>query len=305
MKKIILYILFIISLAYIGCDKPGPTELIDDPTDSDLIEVQIIGKDLENEEYYSSGYDTSGVTEDLLRYTSIISVSGIKLTRGAITDRISSAQAIIFDKSKPFKTPNGVTIGYNTIVPGIIKFDDAIARISNFRIRYRESGNLIDTVLGKKYELFNLNGRLIYDPFNYPYASSINFSYNPFFGGQNSSFNILTPQEVTGSLKVLRQNNQNDFNVEVSWNSAFVDSFSIIIGGVRTLNQKVFPFYKIKTKDDGKLIISSSLLKNIPRDRFDKITITLVRKYDKLTSLQNSDLYVVSQSIHTIIVDIP
>lgn len=305
MKKIILYILLIVTLAYVGCDNPGPTELIDDSIDSDQIEVQIIGKDLENEEYYSSGYDTSGVTEDLLKYSSIISVSGIKLTRGAITDRISSAQAIIFDKSKPFKTPNGLTIGYNTIVPGIIKFDDEIARITNYRIRYRESGNLIDTVLGKKYELFNLNNRLIYDPFIYPYNSSINFSYNPFIGGQNSNFNILTPQEITGSLKVLRQNNQNDFKLEVNWNSAFVDSFSIIIGGVRTLNQKVFPFYKIRTRDDGKLIIPASLLKNIPRDRFDKITITLLRKYDKVTSLHNSDLYVVSQSIHTIIIDIP
>lgn len=303
MKKLFLYITVLGAFIYYGCDTPGPTELVDNPNESDNLEVEIIGKDLENE-YYSNGFDTTGVTEVVQNYASIISVSGIKLTRDGRTDNISTALTFLFDRTKPFRSPQGNIIGYNTIVPGIIKFNDVTARLTNYRVRYREAGVLIDTVLGKKYELFNINGRAFNDPFIFPYNSTISFSYNPFIG-PSSGFDIITPKEITGNVKLVRLPNQNKIRAELTWQGENVNNFSIILGGVRNSNQQVFPFFRIKTNDDGSLVIPNSILKNIPRDRFNKISITFIRKYDKLTQIQNTELYVSSQSIHTIIVEIP
>jgi hypothetical protein len=303
MKNYFLYILILMILVYSGCDTPGPTELITDPIDADILEVEIIGKELDNE-FYSNGFDTSGVTEDIRTYASIVSVSGIKLTRDGRTDKISFAQTLLFDKSKPFKSPMGVILGYNTITPGIIKFNDIQARLANYRVRYREAGVLIDTVLGKKYELFNINGRALNDPFIFPYNSSVSFLFDPFFG-QPSGFEITTPKEITGNVKLLSLDLQNKFRAELNWDGEHVNNFSIIVGGVRNSNQQVFPFFRIKTGDDGSLIIPYSILKNIPRDRFNKISITFVRKYENFMHVNNSELYVSSQSIHTIIAEIP
>ena len=300
MKKYFLYITVLLAFIYSGCDKPGPTELV---ADEETYDVEILGKDI-NDEFYSNGYDTSGVIEDRKNFASIVSVSGIKLTKDNTTINISTAQTIIFDKTKPFRSQRGVLLGYKTITPGIIRFNNVQTRLTNFRIRYREAGNLIDTVLGKKYELFNLNG-IAGDPFTYPYNSSINFSYNEFLGGQHSDFDILTPGEVTGAVRIVKTIEQNKFHAELNWNGEMSNDFSIIIGGIRNSNQQNFPFYRVKTKDDGSFIIPFSLLKNIPKDRFSKITISFIRKYDKLAQVQNTDLYASSQSIHTIIVELP
>ena len=303
MKKLFLYIMFLSAIIYNGCDKPGPTELVDDPNESDNLEVEIIGKDLDNE-YYSNGFDTTGVTEVVQNYASIISVCGIKLTRDGRTDNFSSALTFLFDRTKPLRSPQGNIIGYHTIVPGIIKFDEVTSRLTNYRVRYREAGVLIDSVLGKKYELFNINGSAFIDPFIFSYNSTISFLYNPFVG-PSSGFDIITPKEITGNVSLVRSSNQNKIHAELTWQGENVNNFSIILGGVRNSNQQVFPFFRIKTKDDGSLVIPNSILKNIPRDKFNKISITFIRKYDKLTQIQNTELYVSSQSIHTIIIELP
>ena len=299
MKKYFLYITVLIAFIYSGCDKPGPTELV---ADEETYDVEILGKDI-NDEFYSNGYDSSGVIEDRTNFASIISVSGIKLTKNNTTINISSAQAIIFDKTKPLRSPRGVLLGYKTIIPGTIRFNNIKAKEKDYRVRFRENGLLIDTVLGPKYVLFHIQG-LLGDLFTYPYNSSINFSYAD-SGGQHSNFDIPTPDEVTGAVRIVKTNEQNKFRAELNWNGEMSNNFSIIIGGIRNSNQQNFPFYRVRTKDDGSFIIPFSLLKNIPRDRFSKITISFIRKYDKLERVQNTDIYVSSQSIHTIIVELP
>lgn len=300
MKKYLLYIIVILPFLFNACNKPGPTQLA---ADEEVFDVEILGKDV-NDEFYSNGYDSSGVIEDRTNFASIISVSGIKLTNNNFTSNISSAQTLIFDKTKPFRSPKNVLLGFRTIIPGIIKFDNIQARLANYRVRFRESGNLIDTVLGKKYELFHIQG-FPSDPFIYNYNSSINFSFNPFFGGQVSNFDIITPKEIFGSVKIVQSNETNKYRAELKWNGEISGNFSIIIGGTRNSNQQNFPFYRIKTMDDGNFIIPSSLLQNIPRDRFSKFTISFVRKFEKLARVQDTDVFVSSQSIHTIILDVP
>jgi hypothetical protein len=297
MKKYFLYISIIITAYFYGCDKPGPTELIDDET----FDVEILGKDLDNE-YYSNGYDTSGVTENVNQYGSIISVSGLKITNNNSTTYFSSAQTYLFDKTKPFYSPNNILLGYKTITPAVIRFDNVIARLTEYRIRYQQNGILIDTVLGNKYELYNRHGRFLWDPFTFNYSSQVNFSYNPILFGASVSFDIATPPEVTGSVGFIVENT-GKIKADLNWNGESVNKFYVIIGGVKVSNQQIFPILKIKTKDDGSLTIPSNLLKSIPVNRFNKLAITFVRRYDKLVTINDNDVYVTSQSIHTVIVD--
>jgi hypothetical protein len=300
MKKYLLYLTIFAALLIVRCDKPGPTELVSDET----FEVEVLGKDLENE-FYSNGYDTSGVPSDYLEYSSYVAVSGIKKSYRGKTDRISSAQAFIFDKSRPFYSASNILIGYYTIIPGIISFNDTPARITNYRIKFRENGLVIDTVLGKKYELFNLNNRPLLDNFNFQYNSAIQMTYKEFLSTTTSSIDIITPRELTGNIKIIRNENSNNFDLEVRWDGDLSSNFYLIVGGIRISGEQPFPFYKIKTNDDGVIVIPASLLKNIPRDKFNRIAVTLVRKYQKFADVKNGNLFIVSQSIHTIIADLP
>lgn len=302
MKKYFIYIFISLSIFYWGCDKPAPTELIDDTNSSDSFEVEIIAKEVDNE-YYSNGFDTLGVTEDIRDYNSFVSVSGIKLTRNGRTENISVAQTILSDRTKPVYSSSGTLIGYQTITPGIIKFNSENAHFTNYRIKYRENGELIDTLLGKKYELYNYSGRFFGDNFTFPYNSFITFLFTPLVG-QETALNITTPKEITGQVKLNKLSDQS-FNAELTWNAGFANNFYVIIGGVFSNTQRAFPFYRLKTADDGSLNIPASLLENIPRDKFNKISISFTRKYAGYNQTQLSNLYVSSQSIHTIILDLP
>ncbi len=126
MKKILTYLLISISaLILFSCDKPAPTQLIDD-TNNEL-EVELLNKDLDNP--YSSGTDTSGITQDLTGITNLISVSGIKITTENRTSEFSLAQAMFFDKIKPIQYSDGRILAYETTTPGIIKFNGLEARL--------------------------------------------------------------------------------------------------------------------------------------------------------------------------------
>ena len=64
MKSLVKYFVIIATgLILFSCDKPAPTELVDDST-KDISEYEVLSKDI-NDEYYSNGGDTTGVTQDL------------------------------------------------------------------------------------------------------------------------------------------------------------------------------------------------------------------------------------------------
>ncbi|RKY97349.1 MAG: hypothetical protein DRQ13_04785, partial [Ignavibacteriae bacterium] len=106
MKNLLTTTALFIALLFIsGCDKPAPTELFDDSSED---EYEVLTKNLDDQ-YYNSGIDTSGLDQDLRGLTNIISVSGIKITSNNNTDRLSLAQAIFFDRSKPIYYSDGTT----------------------------------------------------------------------------------------------------------------------------------------------------------------------------------------------------
>ena len=94
MKKLITYLfIFFLAILFFACDKPAPTELVDD-SQEEFAEYEILGKDF-NDEFYSNGFDTTGVTQDLNRLPNLISLSGIKVTEAnGNKDEFSFAQSI-------------------------------------------------------------------------------------------------------------------------------------------------------------------------------------------------------------------
>lgn len=303
MKNILTYLVLLLTgLILFSCDKPAPTELVDDLSND--FEVEFLTKDL-NDNYITSGTDTSGITQDLTGITNLISVSGIKFTRKTRTDYISLAQTMFFDKSKPVKYSNGRILAYETIIPGIIKFNGLEARIVPYEIRFRDMGIPKVAVLGEKYVLYNI-WQGIPDQFFYNYNSHIGFEFQPNTGqGNHINFNIQTPPEITG--KVILDGSRKNRNIEaiLVWNGEGHKRISVIVGVIKQGQINSIPIYKIRTRDDGRLRIPKRFFSELPLGDLEKVVFTFVRSFENLHSSGNNELFVSSQSIHSIVIDIP
>ncbi len=303
MKNILTYLtLFSLVLILFGCDKPAPTELIDNVADE--FEIEILTKDL-NENYVTGGTDTSGITQDLTGITNLISVSGIKLTRGNKTNHFSLAQAMFFDKSKPVKYSNGNILAYQTITPGTIKFNGLEARLEPFKVNYRDMGIPKVAVLGEKYVLFNLFWG-IPDSFYYNYNSAINFEFLPEIGqGNNMSFQIPTPHEIIGNIIISGTKTDKNIEALLQWNGKGYRRVTIVVGVVKEESNSSIPIYRIRTRDDGRLRIPVRFFSELPFHNLKEIVFTFVRSFEDLQRSANNELFVSSQSIHSIVIDIP
>jgi len=303
MKKLFTY-LFILSvgLFLFGCDKPAPTELFDDSQD-DLAEYEILGKDI-NDEFYSNGFDTTGITQDFQQIPNLIAISGIKVSDiYGNTDEFSFAQSIFFDRSKPVFYSDGRLLAYQTIVPGVVRFDNRIARVVPFHIRYRDNGVLRDTTLGNKYILFS-GRRGNMDDFHYRHNSLMSFRINIFFGEQ-VSFDIPTPMEINGNIDILGSRRDGDLRALLQWTKGNTQNVTIIIGARLRDKELIMPLYRVKTIDDGRLLIPPRFINKIPFQHFDRLVFTFIRRFENTIDTNSGDLRVSSQSIHSITVNLP
>jgi hypothetical protein len=302
MKKFLTYLIVSTSIfLLVSCDKPAPTQLVDD-TDSDF-EVELLNKNIDDQ-YISSGTDTSGITQDLTGITNLVSVSGIKITDKNRTREFSLAQAFFFDKSKPIKYSDGRLLSYQTITPGTIKINGTEANIVPYTIRYRDKGIPKDTLIGSKYLLYNLFAGWP-DPFYYNYSSSMSCEFTPFIGGSKIDFSIYTPQEIIGTVSIIGSRQGKNLEAKLNWNSTRTGKVSIIIGLMRSNQLTSIPVYKIRTKDNGQLRFPGRYLNQLPLQNFEKIVITFVRSNEAYYGSGNDVLLTSAQSIHSIIIDIP
>jgi hypothetical protein len=301
MKKILTYLIISASIfILVSCDKPAPTQLVDD-TNNEL-EVELLNNDLDNPS--SNGTDTSGITQDLTGVTNLISVSGIKITTENGTNEFSLAQAMFFDKSNPIRYSNGRLLAYKTIIPGTIKFNGTEAHIVPYRIRFREGGIPKDTLIGGKYLLYNIFGGNP-DPFYFDYNANVSFEFDPILPGENIAFNIPTPNQISGAVSLNGNKISKTLEATLNWNRIGEKRVSVIIGLIRQGQLQSVPVYKMKTKDDGELKIPGRYLNQLPLENFDKIVFTFVRSYEGYHGSGNNELLVSSQSIHSIVIDIP
>lgn len=296
MKKIFTYLVFFFfGLLLFSCDKPAPTELVEDSVD----EFEALNKD------YVSGADTSGITQDITRLDNLISVSGIKITKGNTTLDISLAQAIFFDKTKPIKV-GGRLLAYRTVTPFLgsnVKFDGYGSHVVPYVLKYFKNGIQDTITIGNKYVLFRING--LGDQFIYYYGSNVRFEIDPIIG-QLVSFDIQTPPEINGNVHLSGSKSSGNLETVLNWNSRGDRRISIIIGIMKDDTSKAISIYRIRTTDDGIMRIPQWLLKGLPLSEIKNFVFTFVRSYEEETNGNgNNKLYLSSQSIHSIIIDIP
>ncbi len=298
MKLFTKYIIIFISFLIVnGCDKPAPTELTHD---EEQIEVEVITKDT-NDEFYKA--DSSGVVEDLNRFVNIISISGIKITSGPTTIITAFAQAIFFDRSRPIHRGNGKLLAYHTRVLGSAKFNDVEAKLFRYAINYKDGDVVKEVNLGFRHVL---NSLFPGQDFNYQFNSSVAFNFDllPIFGGNSFGFDIQTPSEITGNVRFEGNRRDNTLKAILRWNGEHHPKFEIIVGASVDSSRIVFPLFRLKTNDDGELVIPPNLINRIP-SWFDKVVFSLVRKIDFYNEGNDNDLYILSQSIHSLVINIP
>jgi len=291
--------LFLTLLLISGCDKPAPTELFDDSSQD---EYEVITKNLDDQ-YYNSGVDTSGLAQDLRGLTNIISVSGIKITNNIGTARLSLAQAIFFNRSKPIYYSDGTTLlAYETVTPGLMSFDNHLARIVPFKIRYRDLSIPRDTVVGNRYVLWSGLGGAI-DPFVFKYNSSVNVLFDPIIVNP-ISFDIPTPPEINGNVFLRGSRVSKNLEAVLKWNGLGHRKITLIIGVKINDIIHSIPIYKIRTGDDGEVIVPKRFFSELPLHNFEKLVITFIRSYEGLEDSGENKLLVSAQSIHSIVIDI-
>lgn len=301
MKKLITYSsIFLTGLIMLSCDKPAPTELVDDSTDQ-TIEYEVLSKDV-NDEYYSNGGDTTGVTQNLTEFPNLISLSGVKKTDiNGNTKEYSYGQVVVFDRTKPVYDSHMRLLAYQTITPGVVRIENIRTSEVPFNIRYRDNGVLMDTTLGNKYLLFSR----LHPLFQYRHNSRINFRLT-FLNNDFVNFDIKTPKEIIGKVEILGKRIENNLRARLNWNSENSTKIQIIISGrLKSNRQLVMPLYRVKTNDDGELVIPAKLINPISPQRFDRLVFTFVRRLEETHTSGENDLHVSSQSIHSITVNLP
>lgn len=298
MKLFKTYLISFISLLVIsGCDKPAVTELTQE--DEQQLQVEVLAKDT-NDEYYSA--DSSGVVDDLNSYANVVTLSGIKITKGSTTVNTAFAQTIFFDRNKPVLRRNGRLLAYRTRILGTAKFNGVEAKSVPYTIRYNEEGTVQEITLGFKHIL---NSYFQRQDFDYHYNSSVVFGFNFLLGlGSSFNFDIPTPPEITGSVRIEGKRNNNTLKARLEWDAKNYPGFQIIVAASVSGSDRVFPLFRLKTKDDGELVIPTELINQIP-PRFNEFMIYFIRRTEFHIERNNNDFYVLSQSIHRVDIDNP
>jgi hypothetical protein len=132
----------------------------------------------------------------------------------------------------------------------------------------------------------------------------MNFHIN-IFGGEQVSFDIPTPIEITGNVEILGSRNHDDLRALLQWNRGNTQDVTIVIGARLRDRHIIMPLYGVKTRDDGSLLIPPRFINQIPFQHFDRIVFTFIRRFENTIDTNSSDLRVSSQSIHSIIVNLP
>lgn len=294
--KTLFNFLFAISFTgfYVGCNNPQPTSLVDD---KDALNIEMINANPANPTRF--GIDSSGLGESIAQFTNVIAVTGFKTTLQGTSFKSSFAQAVFFDRSKPIHDLNNKLIGFKTQTPGTIFFNNRKAQLKEFKIRY---GINRDTTLGLRYVLHRRGN--FGDPFEFDFNSVVSFTYIPDSATLNTiSFDIATPAEIFLTVRTSGRKLDRSLNLILEWNAANVQNFEILMS-IFDDQRNVIPLYKIKTADDGKFVMPKKLLEELSL-RYDSIIFTLTRKFQQEHLKGSSELFVISQSINTISVDIP
>lgn len=303
MKKLVTYFLLTLIL-FAGCKEPLPTELlINNLPEDQPLEIEVIASN-PNDDFYRNGYDSTGIDPRPGNYNSVVAAIGAKITFNSYTREINHAEAFFYDRTKEIRAKNGRRLGFMTRHVSSIKFNGIFARQVPFIIKYRDNLILKDTVIGPKYVLHNIRNTVLGDTFVLPYSGFYNCEIR-LQGNNILDFNIPTPNEITGKIVTRGKRSDNNLLTFVEWNGNNNGIIEIVIGGYNANGENTIPLFKLKVRDNGRVIIPKHILSAIPFDRFDLLVFTLNRKIETVKNENNSNILFTSSSIHSIYINLP
>ena len=295
------YITIFIMIWIVSCKGPSPTELLYDNSNNEL-DIEILTPSPEVIDN-APGYDSTGVIDSVPESANVITVNGIKTTtnngRGM---NYYYASAMFYNKEQPVRLPNNRLVGYMLRSVESVRFDNFPATKTQKRIEFIFNGNEHDTLLGTFYEMRHSRRKM--HQHGFPYNSVVNFNLET-LGGNQISFDIPTPEEITGEVKVRGSRDEKNIRLAIEWNENGTGEIDIVVAGYSSRNT-VEPFFRVRTEDNGSYELSKDLLKNIPFDEFHVLVVTLVRslKLDYSDPELNDNL-ITGKSIHNIKFNVP
>jgi hypothetical protein len=307
-KKIKYLILSIPLVSLFSCGNPSPVEFTDNTSTTENINVGIVPAK-PSTYVYSNGYDSTGILEPFIDKSTIVNVSGIHNSNyGSFTDG-AYYFAIFNDKTKPVIGPNKVVVGYKSRSVTSVFFNNilAVAEFNNMRMMDPHH-TAIDTALGFKYVLSDGMGHGMHGGMNngFPYNSSINVRIND---GSNPSyqFDLPTPNEIIGQVKLQGAVSTNNLSMELTWNGSANDSVNVVIGTVNQPSTDANPIFLFKAANTNSLKVPWSILEKIQFSQSKFLVVTLIKRIIKGIPYNAvlKDSYIASQSIHNIKVNIP
>ncbi|MBT8386913.1 MAG: hypothetical protein KJO12_05830, partial [Ignavibacteria bacterium] len=118
------------------------------------------------------------------------------------------------------------------------------------------------------------------------------------------TFDIRTPHEINGNVIMQGSRANRDLQAILSWNALHNKRVTLILGVIKHGHIVSIPVYRIRTTDDGNLVVPKQFLNELPLERFSKLVFTFIRSVESFKGDVNNRLLVSAQSIHSIVIDI-
>ncbi len=303
MKKKIVNILAFLSLFIVSCDKPAPVDLVEGPAYSDdPLEVEVLAQN-PVEELYSADPDSNLVMAAPLdpRFGSQIVVTRSKTNDGGVQKESALGQAVFYDFNSPVINQMGRTVAFKTKAVQFVKFKGLQAREYPFNFRYLNGPEVKDTLLGPRFLVIRRSG-VLGDLFDFEYGSAIDIEVKK-FGSPMERFTVATPIEIQGAVNTSRRPDGTR-QANVTWNAGNSFSIIIVLSGVAVRTSHIVPLFRIRTRDDGSLVIPPNLLASIPAANFSKLIVTFVREMESLNEAVDERLFFRTQSVNNQVIDL-
>lgn len=303
-KKFIKPLLFISILFFASCENPVPVDLIDSSQQSDKdLQIEVLSTN-PDDETNSSDVDTTGYNNSNFDYQGEIFLSKNIINYQSTTIESNFAQTILFDKTNPIRNRNNRIIGYRSRNLLNVRYNNHNAREVPYTIKMNQGGNILDSLLGKKYILFYKSNFIYSDSINFEFGSLVNVElvHSPM---RRFSQNLLMPEKILGNIKINRINDT-EYKTILEWNGLNKDKIQIVIGAyTKTLIPILIPLYRLKTIDDGSLLIPDNLIESIPKDKFGRLAFIFMRQNNGIINFNGDQIFYLTQSTNTHIINIP
>lgn len=292
-------ILFPILLALITCQEPAPVELVNEQEVT--TELEIINESPGS--YSVTGYDSTGVIDEVTYDKSLVLYSGVKNTLNKLTRFSGFGEAIFINSSEPITNSNDNIVGYKSIDFGEVLINNHKTEVVPYSLKYYDNFSLVDTLVGVKNVLYH-RGVSFPSLLNFPYNKNIPISFKD-KNGRETLMVMRMPEEIVGDIQVKGLNDEENFELSISWNPSDFGTVDIIIGTRQKITDSLNPLFRIKNPSRNTLVIPNNLIREILRTDIKYLIFTFIRKVIEEPQINNlGDIYFASQSIHNIWIEI-